>query len=245
MKEVKAAHNSLNTLIIGAALLVGAAQVAAAPITYFGEDTSTSGTLGPNSSGARANFLSGLEGVGNENFESFASGEDTPLDLSFPGSSGNLEATLTGTGEITNSAGFGRFATSGVNFLEVTTGSFVIDFDNPVSAFGFNGIDIGDFVVEQMSLTLTDIAGATSSLVVPHTLDLSNYAQATLFFGFIDQSQSYSRIEFTNAGGDDVFAFDDMVIGDAGQVATPVSEPSTFALLGLGLLALGLKRRPA
>lgn len=226
-------------------LLGGAANAYAAPITFFGEDTSTSGTLGPNSEKARDDFLLNLTGVGNEDFESFSLGDSAPLNLNFPGTSGTLQANLTGTGQIDNS-GPGRFATSGTNFWEVSTGSFTIDFIDPVSAFGFNGIDIGDFVTDQMVLNLTSASGETSELTVPHSLNIGNNDQATLFFGFFDQGQAYSSIEFTNAGGGDLFAFDDMVIGDAGQVTpdpTPVPEPSTLMLLGLGLLGLGTKRR--
>jgi hypothetical protein len=216
----------------------------AVPTTYFGEDTSTAGVLGPNSAAARADFLSRLIGVGNEDFEGFATGTTSPLALSFPGSTGTLGATLTGTGQVDNENTFGnpgRFATSGTQFWEVTTGSFRIEFADPIAAFGFNGIDIGDFVTAQMTLELTN--GTTETLTVPHSLNIGNSAQATLFFGFIDESNSYSSIEFTNAGGGDLFAFDDMVIGDLEQIV-PAPAPGTVALFGLGLLGLfGAARR--
>src|SRR5690554_2961725 len=82
-------------------LIGGATNAMAAPVTFFGEDPTTSGSLGPNSTQARNNFLSNLTGVGNEDFESFSNGSSAPLNLTFPGSGGGaLGATLNGTGRI-------------------------------------------------------------------------------------------------------------------------------------------------
>lgn len=234
------------TLVGAMTLGLAAASAQAVPMTFFGEDTSTAGiALGPNSAAARSSFLAGLTGVGNEDFESFSLGDAAPLNLSFPGSSGSLSATLNGTGSIDDS-GPGRFATSGTLFWETSTGSFDITFANPISAFGFNGIDIGDFVTEQMKLTLTDVNNVVTELTVPHSLNIGNSDNATLFFGFIDAANSYTNIAFTNAGGGDVFAFDDMVVGDAGQITTgTVPEPGILALLGIGLAGFAGVRRKA
>jgi len=237
--------------LLAAFLVAFSGASIAAPTIYFGEDTSTAGTgPGPNSAAARASFESGLTGVGNEDFESQTVGAHAPLVLSFPGSGGTLGATLTGTGYVDNTASAGdpgganpgRFPTSGDQFWEVTTGSFAISFDSPISAFGFYGTDIGDFVTQQMNLVLTDTGSGTTNIVVPHSLNIANNANASLFWGFIDPSVQYTSVSFTNAGGGDVFAFDDMVIGDAGQITT-TPEPGTIALFGVGLAALGLRRR--
>lgn len=223
-------------------MLLAGTSAFAVPVTFFGEDVTTAGVLGPNSAAARADFLANLTGVGNEDFESFALGTPAPLNLTFPGSTGNLTATLSGGNARIADSGPGRFATSGTNFLQATTGNFTIEFGTAVSAFGFNGIDIGDFVTDQLTLTLTN--GATVNLTVPHSLNIGNNDQATLFFGFFDTENSYTSITFVNAGGGDVFAFDDMVIGDRGQI-TPVevAAPVPLTLLGLGLIGLAAARR--
>lgn len=228
---------------LGAVMLLAAASASAVPVTFFGEDTSTAGILGPNSAAARADFLSNLTGVGNEDFESFNLGDAAPLTLSFPGSAGGLTATLQGNATIdqTGQPGNpGRFATSGTNFLETTTGQFSIEFGTAISAFGFNGIDIGDFVTAQLTLELAN--GESVNLTVPHSLNIGNSDNATLFFGFFDTENTYTSITFTNAGGGDLFAFDDMIIGDREQITVTVPAPAPLGLLGLGLIGLAVSR---
>ncbi len=236
--------------IILATVLLGMTSAASAvPVTFFGEDTSTAGiALGANSQIARDAFLGNLvSGIGVEDFESFATNTPTPLNVSFPGSSGSLTASLTGSAKVDSgsSGNPGRFATSGTQFLEASTGSFTIDFSTGISAFGFNGIDIGDFVSAQMTLGLA--GGGTMSLTVPHSLGIGNYDNSTLFFGFYDLTSTYTSITFNNAGGGDLFAFDDMIIGDLGQIdpndPNDVPEPSTIFMFGLGLLSLNFLRR--
>lgn len=212
----------------------------AAPTVFFGENLNPGGSVSGNPVTARNLFLSNLSGgVGNQTFETFASGTASPLALSFPGSTGSITATLNGNGQVRNSPGAGRFNTTagGRNFWEMS-GSFSIDFSDPIAAFGFYGTDIGDFN-GQVTLQLT--GGGVTNLTVNNTVNAND--GSLLFFGFIDPTQTYTKITFGNtASGSDFFGFDDMVIGDLQQVRQ-VPIPGTVALLGLGLAGLFAARR--
>jgi len=126
-----------------AALALCLPQIAqAAPITFFGEELAPGATVTGDPLTQRNLFVNTLAaGVGTESFESA-----TLPNISFPVSSGNVTATLSGGGaSIEGSPGAGRFATSGSNYVETTGGGdFVIDFSSAIAAFGFYGTDIGD-----------------------------------------------------------------------------------------------------
>lgn len=229
---------------IGVTALIGVGSVQAAPVIFFGEDLSVGASVGPNSVAARNNFLSSLTGVGSENFESFAGGTGTPISVSFPGSVGSISANLTSTGGVSvdNAPNAGRFATSGSNYLEVSSGSaFTLTFGTAIGAFGFYGTDIGDFVPSNMVITLTDINSVTTQQIVGHSIG-SGGNNNSLFWGFTDTTNTYTSITFSNPGGGDIFGFDDFVIGDQQQIVA-VAEPGMIAVFGLGLLGLGIARR--
>jgi hypothetical protein len=226
------------------AMLGCAAQ--AAPTVFFGEDPYPDVAL-TQSPLARSNFLARLvAGVGSEGFESKSFGDVGPLALTFPGSAGNITATLNGDGQVENRLGVGTFNTTpgGSNWWETSNGSFDVTFSKPIAAFGFYGTDIGDGG-GQVTLTLTDINDVSSVLSI-NSAGTQDGTQ--IFYGFVDTLKQYKSIVFgnTSAGGD-LFGFDDMVIGDLGQLASPPGPslplPGTLALVSLSLLAVALVRR--
>jgi len=218
----------------------------AVPLTYFGEDLGlgegTRLASHPNADAAQTAFLAGLVGVGTEDFEGFASGTGAPLAINF-GAAGT--ATMQGTGNIvtvvSGTNGFGRYPISGNNFWE-SGNVFSVAFDQPQAAFGFYGVDIGDFN-GQVTLTLT--GGGVLNLVIPNSTNIAG--GSVLYYGVIATSgaETFTSVTFGNtAAGSDYFAFDDMTIGTLEQVKI-VPEPVTMAglFLGVGGLAGYLRRR--
>lgn len=241
---------ALSLIATGTAILtsaLGPIPSAQAYRVFFGEDLNNSATSPllstPNATTAEASFLSNLIGVGTETFEGLPSGAKGPLNLAFPGAG---TATLTGPGSIAAIApgqtnGAGRYAISGRQFWEVSAnGAFTVRFSEPVAAFGFYGVDLGDFG-GQLVLNLT--GGGTQSVTVPNTVGRSGSTDGSvLFFGLIAESlaETFSSVSFAmTVGQGDIFAFDNMTVGSLKQVKPPTeSTPEPVAMTGL--LAIGL-----
>jgi len=211
-------------------LLVSATNAVAEPTTFFGEDSGLGEedrlTRTPNADAARADFITQLSNPGTEKFESFAEGAETPLAVDF-GAAGT--ATLQGTGyinEIATGAVKGRYPISGDKYWD-SGGSFYIDFSKPEAAFGFYGVDVGDF---HGQLTIAYEDGSAQTVTIPHTVD--SPGGTVIYFGFIDLDKPFTKITFGNtaegAEHEDVFGFDDFTIGTREQVElTPTPTPAT------------------
>jgi hypothetical protein len=243
------------TMATLAGVIVGGALVTAqaAPVTFSGIDNNGNANVAlattPNSDAARNNFFTNLVGVGTETFETQTVGNTSPLPINF-GAAGT--ATLLGGGIVASvtpgtTNGFGRSrvpSASSSHYWEVSAGgagNFSVGFSAPISAFGFYGIDIGDFA-GTLTLELTDTLNNVTNLAVPAAA--INVADGSvLYFGFYDLSTQYTSIAFqTTTGTGDTFAFDNFSIGSFDQVV-PAPEPVSIAVLGTGLLGLRFVRR--
>ena len=247
---------TLTTLAL-ASLAAMAASPASAYVTYSGVDVNGSGTrltATPFSTAAENNFRSNLTGVGTETFETQTVGASTPLVLNFglagtatlSGGGGTVTATNAGTISV------GRYSVpGGTNYWDVSSNpanSFQISFSQEIAAFGFYGIDIGDFR-GTVQLELLDSAN-----VVVGSLNLPTAAEAlangsVLYFGLIagNSAELFRSIRFNTAVGGvpttDIFGFDSFTIGTQAQVTPRIPEPGTLALLGAALLGLSLTQR--
>lgn len=250
---MKRMHSSmLVALSLTATVTVGVQRPAQAFSIYFGEDLSSDEWVRlnstPNADSAHNQFLSRLVGVGTETFESYPAWQPSPLSISF-GSAGT--ATLGGDGYIVDDPNSfsGRYPASGRKYWEAWN-QFSISFSNPIAAFGFYGVDIGD-IFGNLTLTLLNSqTGSSQILPVNHSTRPVNIGGSVLYFGLIADSPNevFDRIIFGNtSGGNDAFAFDNMTIGSLEQVIPeePVPEPATVAgmLLGGGLLVKWRRQR--
>jgi hypothetical protein len=144
-------------------------------------------------------------------------------------------------GNIFSETGNGSSITaSGSNIQGDRNGASLIQFDvlfpNPVNAVGF---DVLDNDGGGMQLSLTD---ANTGIVTTFDFNSVSGSNRTEFFGIIFDSTTFIsslRVGGTDPGG--ITSWDNFTTG-VGENAVSVSEPSTLAILALGMIGLASRR---
>ena len=238
---------------VGAAMALSAGAAQAQP-TFYGQDTNGSSTTRASNIGtanARNAFLAFLGGSARtEEFESFLIGDTPPLELDFGtdrtiatlNAAGQSGRVLRDPGDGLTTDGFGRYANSRPGYYETRSTTddnttFTINFSQRISAFGFVGIDIGDFG-SQLSLQFLRGGVEVATFALPYVASDGTDSRrdgSRLFAGFTasNRFEQFDQVRFRGTDRDDVFAFDDMTIA-------VVPEPATVGLLATGVAALGL-----
>lgn len=222
----------------------------------------TAVTLLPFSGAAEASFLAQLSAYGTETFESFTTPAFTNVGLTFgafgtgtlssttsdPNYGGRVRTQLYGT---TNAQG--RFAISGDKYFETDPGAvnipvagahgdvgdFTITFTNPVTAFGFYAIDVGDFE-GALQVTFNLLGGGTHV----ESFGNSSTPSGVVYLGVTtdDLLHPFTSVTFsdTNAG-EDFVGYDNLTIGTLlPSEQSPLPEPGMLVIWGLGASAAGL-----
>jgi hypothetical protein len=238
----------MKKLVVWSVAVLFAAGSAQATSTFYGEDAGTGSesvrlAAWPNSDAAAGAFTANITNYGVESFEAFA--DDTPLDGQGLVFTNGVTATFYGSMSVnqvpTGTNGLGRYPTDGINYLEGSTAAFRIEFDQEITAFGFYGIDIGDFLGKA---TIELYAGDDLIWSGDVPSDVPAAYSSVLFLG-IGTDTAFDTVVIKNSypgpiGNGDGFGFDEMIVGSY------VPAPSAILLGGIGTCLISwLRRRKA
>lgn len=236
---------ALPFLLTAMAMASSAATARAAFATFFGIDqgNGTPPTTPSVSLAARTSFLSAIDTVRVEDFESASVGTP-PSTLSFIGSGVTASATYAATESINNTSDSGTVAISPTHYLDAAQGlrDDHLVFSTPVAGIGFYVTDLSDggSAPDNISIIATLAGGGTQTFTT--NVSATNSNANVLFFGIAstDPSALFTQVEILNTftSIDDVHGIDDITIG-----LTPVPEPSSLATLGIALGVLAQRRR--
>lgn len=203
-------------------------------------------TTTPSTDQARKDFLTAIAGLGTQHYSDVESNSNglLPAAISF---TGGQTANATGPrGEIRDTALNRAFGTHGSRFIytegEEGTALFTLKFNQPILAIGFTWTDAMDwFDTSQNPPSILVTLGSGPNA---QTFDLVTALQSqdirdgsVGYFGIIGDA-SFDEITLARplgAGRTDAVGFDDITF--------VIPAPASLAMLGVGLLAAGRRRR--
>lgn len=232
--------------------LVAAGTVSAAPQTFYGQDLGLGNNFRlpshPIADAARDAFLASLAaGVPTETFEGIAATDAQLVPRNVSLTFGPQTALLSGPGLVmdlpapstanpVNGIPSGVYPISGTHAW-LSSDDFSISFDRAQVALGFYGVDIGDFN-GQLTLDLVHADQTTTRVLA--SSGVTNNGGSVQYFGVLSVDHPFVAVRFGNSApvGYDGFVFDDLTIATAEQLAAPVPELPSGAMLFAGLAAL-------
>lgn len=230
-----------------AALTVVSLPAATISVTVSGPVFNTAGL-----EAARTAWLGGMNWDLMEDFEGFTANQNLGR-TSLATSVGTITVDPTGQGSTGGGTGGnellvlnntqtrfgGRYNTTpgGANWLDSNDiTNFYLTLNGPVQSIFFFMTDVEDVAPGgAISIRGTDSFGD----IVERTLSLGNLSNGASYFVAFTSTGTIDQIRFLNLQRNDGFGIDDIGVINAGEIP----EPGTIALLGAGLLGLGILRR--
>ncbi|WP_148074391.1 hypothetical protein [Bythopirellula goksoeyrii] len=200
---------TISAAVVGAALGLGSFSdgVHAAPVVYSGSDNGSTSLVGsPNSSAAAAAFDLTTGALAMLDFETAL-----PAGVTISG------GTIGDADDVCATANLHCYATSPVNVLR--NNGTTIQFSDPINAVGayFTG-----WQIDGQEMLIRYANGEEAAIEMPP----GNFAGGTIFFGFIDNGASITRITYVagNPNNTDAVGIDDIRYG------VVIPEPSSTIL---------------